>query len=326
MKRVLITGATTTIGEAIVQRFVTDPDVEHVLAVGVEPEAVAWPGSQEKLTYRRFDLTRSRGIRTLLYGPAQDMRIDAIVHTVLHRRARDSGERIHALNVESTREMLLLAEDHPTITRFVFRSFGDVYKIRANQPSVIAEDHPLNLAGDTPQWIRDRVEADLTVCTRMGMSQLTIAVLRCAECPVPASGSQLFDYLTSRVCFRPFGFDPVINLLSMPDLTRALQLALHSDAQGVFNVPGKDTLPLSRVIELAGRREIPAPGAVLSPLYRLRTLALEGVDFRYDLNEWRFHIGNVLDGRRAKRVLGYRPESFIDWDRIRRAVEVGPGV
>lgn len=324
MKRVLITGATTPLGEAIVQRLLADPEVERVLAVGVEPESMAWPGEHAKLTYRRFDLTRSRGIRTMLFGPVLDLGIDAVVHTVLHRRARDTGERIHALNVESTREILLLAEEHPSLARFIFRSFGDVYKIRANQPSVIAEDHPLNLSPATPQWIRDRVEADLIVCTRMGMSKLSIAVLRCAECPAPASGSQLFDYLSSRVCFRPVGFDPVLNLLSMSDLTKAVQLALHSEAQGVFNVPGKDTLPLSRVIELAGRQEIPAPGAVLSPLYRLRSLVLEGVDFRYDLNEWRFHIGNVLDGRRAERVLGYRPESFLDWEKIRRAVETGP--
>jgi len=106
----------------------------------------------------------------------------------------------------------------------------------------------------------------------------------------------------------------MINLLSVEDTGHAVHLALGSRASGVFNVPGADTLPLSRVIGLWGRVDLPVPGPLLSPLYRLRTWTI-GQQFRYDLNARRFHFGALLDGRRAHAVLGYEPTHPLVWPR-----------
>jgi UDP-glucose 4-epimerase len=148
----------------------------------------------------------------------------------------------------------------------------------------------------------------------MGMSSFEIVVLRCAEIPAPQSGSQLWDYLQTRVCLRPLGFDPMINLLSLEDAARAVRLALAGHAQGIFNIPGADTLPLSRIIALAGRRDVPVPGPLIAPLYELRTRVV-GLQFRYDLNARRFHFGGVVDGSRAQSVLDYRPSHPLVWPR-----------
>jgi hypothetical protein len=80
----------------------------------------------------------------------------------------------------------------------------------------------------------------------------------------------------------------------------------------VFNIPGADTLPLSRMIARAGRRDVPLPGPLLAPLYQLRT-QLVGFTFRYDLNMRRFHFGGILDGERARGVLGYVPSHPLDF-------------
>jgi UDP-glucose 4-epimerase len=133
----------------------------------------------------------------------------------------------------------------------------------------------------------------------------------------PDSGSQLFYYLSSRICLHPLGFDPMLCLLSMDDAVRATVAALTKRAQGIFNIPGKDVLPLSEVIALSGRRSVPVPEALLGPLYALRARAIH-TDFRYDLNRLRFHQSGVLDGTRAKEVLGYEPRAGIDWERIGR--------
>jgi UDP-glucose 4-epimerase len=143
-------------------------------------------------------------------------------------------------------------------------------------------------------------------CARIGTDGLAIAVLRCAEILAAGTGSQLWDYLGSRICLRPLGFDPMINVLSVDDALDAILCALASDARGVFNIPGFDTLPLSSLIALAGRHDVPVPGPLLAPLYRLRTRTV-GFEFRYDLNARRFHTGGILDGSRALTALGYRP-------------------
>jgi UDP-glucose 4-epimerase len=298
---VLVTGASTPLGRALVAALLADPRVDVVLAVGRGMAA------HPKLTQEDVDLTRSRHLRRLLFGPAKELAIDAVAHVAISPTARH-------VDVDATRELLYLAERHPTLRRFVHRSFSEIYRIRPEGGGIIGEGHPLDLS--LPRGVRNGAEADLTVCTRMGMApSLSIAVLRLAELFAPGCGSQLYDYLSSKVCFRPLGFDPMIQLISLEDAVRALVLALFSDAQGVFNIPGADVLPLSQVIALAGRRGVAVPGPLLGPLYGARSL-VRGTEFRYESNRFRFHYSGVLDGRRAERVLGYTPSHRIRWNEL----------
>lgn len=307
--RVLVTGATTPLGALLVDRLLAQPDVDHILAIGRECEA---PHRDDKrLAYRCVDLTHQRAVHDLVWGEARSLGITAVVHGMQHRNAHDTGHAIHAQNVDSTRELLLACLEHPTIDRFVYRSFAEVYALRHTTSDLLDEECPLDFDPTSPQWVRDRVEADLTVCAHLA-SRLHIAVLRCAEVLAPASGSQLWDYLQSRICLRPLGYDPMINVLSPDDATAAVLAALRSHAIGVFNVPGLDTLPLSRAIAESMRTDIPVPGPLMAPLYGLRR-RLAGFEFRYDMNVRRFHFGGVVDGTRARRVLGYRPRTAVSW-------------
>lgn len=303
---VLVTGATTPLGIMIVEGLLADARVGQVLAVGLEPDAVPASCSRSRFQYQAVDLTRSRAVHDLLFGTARELGIDTVIHGAQHRSSRVTGSAAHAINVETTRQLVLECERHPTIRRFVHRSVGDVYAIRTSEPNLLDEDVPLELDPRVPQWIRDRVEADLTVCSQFGRSSLSIAVLRCAEVLAGETGSQLWDYLQSSVCFRPLGFDPMINVMSAEDYAHAILLAAESSAVGVFNIAGADTLPLSAIVRLAGRRCIPLPGPLLAPAYGLRSLTI-GREFRYDLNARRFHFGGILDGTRAARELGYLP-------------------
>jgi UDP-glucose 4-epimerase len=310
--RPLVTGATTPLGGSIVRMLLADPDVDHLIATGVErePPAGILPASS-RLIYQPVDLTRARAAHDLLFGTAQDLGVDTIIHLATHRSPH--GTRMsHRLDVDAARELLLLAERLPAVRHLVFRSGAEVYAVRHSAPDLLDEDQPLELDPRAPASVRDHVEADLTACARMGTGRVAITVLRLAEVLVPSQGSQLWDYLESRVCLRPLGFDPMVNVLSLDDATAAVRLALRARDGGVFNIPGADTLPLSRIAARWGRIDLPVPGPLLAPLYRLRTRVV-GLDFRYDLNARRFHFGGMLDGRRARERLGYRPSQPIDW-------------
>ena len=106
----------------------------------------------------------------------------------------------------------------------------------------------------------------------------------------------------------------MLNLLSIDDAVAAILAVLRSRHGGVFNIPGADTLPLSRAIAESIRVDVPVPGPLMAPLYGLRR-KLAGFDFRYDLNVGRFHFGGLLDGSRASRVLDYTPSHPVKWPR-----------
>jgi len=318
MIAVLVTGVGTPIGTRLIARFLNDARVGHVVAAGNLPasEALDLPEGP-RLSYVQVDLTRTRRVHELLFGVARDRGVEIVVHLAQHRRVHVRGSRARKLNVESLRSLLDLSDRHPTIRRVIVKSYAEIYRVGLDLPVLVTEDHPLDLSPQAPQWVRDRVEADLTACARMGLSDAEIVVLRCAEALAPETGSQLYDLLAAPLAFRPIGYDPMVNVATVEDVAIALERATHGSGEGVYNIPGFDTLPLSRAMSRWGTRQVPAPSAVISPLYNLRH-RLVGTDFSYGMNRRRMHYGLVLDGTRARERLGYVPRHPVAWPGWRR--------
>ena len=274
--RVMVTGATTPLGAAIVDRLLATPDIDLVLAVG--REARGKTAAHDKLVYRSADVTHARPLHDLVWGYARGLGITAVVHTI-------EG------HVDATRELVRACSDHPTIRRFVYRSSAEVYAWHGGA-TLVDENAPLELGPHVPRRVRDRIEADLGVCAHLG-GRLDIAVLRCAEILAPDTDGQLWSYLSSHVCVHPFGFDPMINVLSLEDAAAAFVAAVSSSASGVFNIAGLETLPLSRAIAESMRINIGVPARVSC------------------------QFCGVLDGRRAREELGYVPRTPVHWPRPR---------
>jgi nucleoside-diphosphate-sugar epimerase len=317
----MVTGAAAPLGRALVRSLLVDARIAHVLAVDEQPPEVALPFQHEgRLTYVRSDLRHARQVRELLFGPARDLGVSVIVHLSEHLGAYGAGRHVYAQNVEALRSILELADEHPTVRRLVVKSHAVVYKVALDLPVQVSEDHPLNLSPAAPQYVRDRVEADLTACARMGLVACEIVVLRCAEALAPGIGSQLHDFLEAPVAFRTMGFDPMVNVASVDDLVAALGLATHGSGEGVFNVPGFDTLPLTEAAAKWGTPLFQLPGPLIRPIYALRH-RVYGSEFEYGIHRSQMHFGLVLDGRRAHDVLGYRPRHPVAW----RAERLGEG-
>ena len=313
MIAVLVTGATSAIGERLVRSLLADTRVAHVVAVGQEPSEAALPFShRNRLSYVQCDLRRARRVRELIFGPAQKHNVEVVVHLDEYQGAYGTGRAVYAQNVEALRSILELSDRHPTIRRLVLRSHAVVYRVSLDLPVLVTENHPLNLSENSPQYVRDRVEADLTACARMGLIDCEIVVLRCAEALAPGTGSQLYDFVQGPVALRSFGFDPMVNVATPSDIVQALELATHGSGEGVFNIPGFDTLPLSRCIRKWGTPNFMAPSGIIRPLYRLRHWAT-GSQFSYGINRQQMHLGLVLAGERARRELCYIPRNPVDW-------------
>ncbi|HET9622440.1 MAG TPA: NAD-dependent epimerase/dehydratase family protein [Kofleriaceae bacterium] len=306
--RALVTGAATPLGRAVIDALVRDPDVERVVASAGAND----PPPPPPVIFEPAALGHARDVHDLVWRATSRHHVDTVIH--LGAPCDPSTDRrASAADVLATRRLVHHCAEHPTIRRFVYRSFAEVYALEHAASDLLDEDAALDFDPAAPAWLRDRVEADLAVLGHAG-DGLSIAVLRLAEVLAADSGSQLWDYLSSRVCVRPLGFDPMLNVLSLDDAAAALVLAARSSATGVLNIPGADTLPLSRAITEAGRVQLALPGPVLGPLYGARRWAT-GFRFRYDLNLRRFHFGGLLDGGRARQRLGYVPRQPVRWPR-----------
>lgn len=303
---VLVTGAASPLSQALVRALTACPEIHGVVTV-YPPGEVCPTQERPGIVHVNADLTRHRDVQNLLQGVAMAARVDTIVHGCQHPFSREHGADSARLHVESTRHLLSVAEEQPQIKRFVLRSFHDVYRLQRDSPILIDESQPLELSPHAPEASREHAESDLIACAKMAVSRLQIVVLRCAELLAAGVAGQLYDYLSSRVCLRPLGYDPMINVLSLPDAARALHLAVMSDAIGIFNVPGKDSLPLSELIDHAARLGVALPGLMLRPLYDLRTMVTK-LQFDYELDRLRFHRSCILEGSKAREQLHYSPQ------------------
>jgi len=310
-KNVLITGASSPIGQILVHRLLSDSRIGKIIAVLDPNKSVAFP-EHPRLTVVTVNMKKQRRIHNLWFGLAKEQRINIVIHTSQTESAVREGASVHAHNVEALRAVIEFSERHPSIQKLIVRSCSGIYQVQRDLPALISEEHPLNMNAGAPQWVRDRVEADFTACARMGLSAVSIMVLRMTEVLAPDCGSQMYDYLQSSVCLRPIGFDPMLNFLTVEDAATAFHKAIHADAQGVFNIPGADSLPLTEIIQRWGKKSIPLTESGIHLAYKIRR-RVKGTQFRYGMNRRRFHYSGILDGRRAQKVLRFFPSHPISW-------------
>ena len=101
---VLVTGATTPIGERLCRSLLADSNVQHVLAVGHHPPERAMPFAHgDRLVYQQVDLSKSRAVHELLFGVARDLGVQVVMHLAMHRSLSARGSKVHAHNVDSLR-------------------------------------------------------------------------------------------------------------------------------------------------------------------------------------------------------------------------------
>jgi UDP-glucose 4-epimerase len=143
-----------------------------------------------------------------------------------------------------------------------------------------------------------------------------VTVLRMAPILGPTVKNYLTRYLGRRLVPTLMGFDPLMQFLHEVDALAAFKLATMRDVPGVFNIVGDGVLPLSKVIELAGRTAWPVLAPVARPVASLLWAAqlLEAPSSWIDYLRWIC----VADGERARNVLKFRPafttrEAVLDY-------------
>jgi len=112
--------------------------------------------------------------------------------------------------------------------------------------------------------LSDLVAADLYAGSALWRyPEIDTCVLRlCYTLGRGASGT-LASFLSARRVPTVLGYDPLYQFMHDEDAARAICTALDKRLRGVFNVAGPQPMPLSWLIQKAGRRQVPLPEPLL---------------------------------------------------------------
>lgn len=312
-RNVLITGVSSAAGHHLAMRLASDPGIGFILGTAPGPLPRSLAGlDPERFLYLPTDILHPRQVRDLVHGAAfKDHGIDTVVHLGFVSHPERRGRTIHRLNVEGTKELLDLCLDSGSVTKFVFKSSGIVYKLDSTTPLYLDENADMNHDSEADQWVQDRVSAEMICRSRMDSAGMDVVILRFASIVGSNLGGQLNAYFDNRVVFRAMGYDPLLNLVHTQDVIEATRLAIVRDTgSGIFNIGGADTATISSFAELNDRRCIAVPGPLLGAVnWVLRRLHV--TDYDYSVDRDRMRYSGLLDTTRASKILGYQPSRTI---------------
>jgi hypothetical protein len=317
MKAVVVTHADLPLGRRIVKLLWHEPAIGRIVALGEGPAPRAFDafrvGEQPRLVYERLDhgrrssvseWFRSRRLREI--GP------EAVVYVPRHGVAPEGPPVVARVpaRVAEARLVLHHALEHRSVRALVALGSAFVYELAPGNANLLREDSPLRLDPEAAPALRAWVDNDMAFQAEVGNPRLRVVLLRVPA--VVASGGYVYLHPLLEGAAgprpRPAGFDPLCPVVADKDVARAVAAALASEASGVFQIAGRERLPLSVLGRWTGRPTLPVPGPLLRAALRgaarlgLADTALDAPLARY---------GMSLDLRRAEAVLRYQPRYRI---------------
>jgi UDP-glucose 4-epimerase len=239
--------------------------------------------------------------------------ISAIVHMGIMHDPRMSAEDHHSFNVLGTTRVLECAAKFG-VKKLVVLSSANVYGPSPDNSHFLSEESPLMAASRFPS-VRDLIEVDMLAHGFFWRHpSVETVVLRPVHIVGPTIKNAPSNYLRLKRPMALAGFDPMVQLIHMEDVARALVAALTPGFKGVFNVVGPGEVPLSACFTELGARPLPVPHPLARPIlsrlfkYRLASFPPEELD----------HIQFLcmVDGQRWKAETRWAPQ-FSMRDTIR---------
>ena len=230
--------------------------------------------------------------------------IRAVIHMGIMHDPRMSEEEHHSFNVVGTTRLLEYCAKYG-VKKVVVLSSANVYGPSPDNSNFLTEDAPL-MAASRFSGVRDLIEVDMLAHGFFWKHpDIETVILRPVHIVGPTIKNAPSNYLRLRRPWVMAGFDPMVQLIHVEDVARAMVEALRPEPKGVYNVVGPGEVPLSAVMRELGHSPIPVPHPVARPL--LRTL------FKYRLANFpppeldHIQFLCAVDGSRWRTDVAWKP-------------------
>lgn len=312
-RNILITGVSSTVGRHLAMHLMNDTRVGRIIGTSSVPAPRFFQTfDSDRFSYVQADILRTRQLKNL-FGSSEyhEADINTVAHLSFISHPNRRGHRVHRFNVEGTKTLLDACIERG-VDKFVFKSSDVVYKLDHTNPVYLSEDADLNHDPDADQWIKDRVAAEMICRAKMDSVNTDIIILRFGNIIGRNVNAQLNSYFDGRVIFKALGYNPMVNLLHMGDVIRAIRAAIFTSANGIFNIAGIDTAPISTFADLNHRACVSLPKQMLPVVnWAMRKAGL--TDYYYTVDRERMRYPCLLDTERAKNILGFEPTGTVEF-------------
>ncbi len=290
--RVAVTGISGNLGRVVAKLLHREA---HVIGIDRRP----FVGRPKDVEHVQVDLRKKKTDEVF-----RRQKIDAVIHMGIMHDPRMSQEDHHSFNVLGTMRILECAAKYG-VKKVVMLSSANVYGPSPENSNFLAEEAPLMAASRFPS-VRDLIEVDMLAHGFFWRHpEIETVVLRPVHIVGPTIKNATSNYLRLRRPWTMAGFDPMVQLIHMEDVGRALVEAIRPGRKGVYNVTGPGEVPLSSVFRELGRKTLAVPHVVARPLlgtlfkYRLASYPPEELD----------HIQFLcmVDGSRWSQETGWKP-------------------
>ncbi len=313
---IVLTGANSFVGSNLLKILEADRSVPHVVAVDVVKPSFPL----KKTRFYKLDITQPTADADLAQI-LQNERCETLLHLALLTNPSRNSSYAHELEAIGTMYVVSACEE-ARVRKLILGSSTMVYGANARNPNYLTEEMPLN--GAKARFIRDKVEAEKEFAAFAKRNpQAVTTILR----PAMMLGPTVRNFWT-RYFGRPavptiLGYDPLMQCVHETDVIDAYLKVIREDHPGAWNVVGRGVMPVSTILGISGKVQVPIPGPLLRAAYKGAWLAGVGEMPPNLLDYLRFLW--VADGEKAEKKMGFVPkfstretlQSFMGMQRLR---------
>ncbi|MBM7118311.1 SDR family oxidoreductase [Archangium primigenium] len=302
---VVVTGISGNLGRTLAKLL-----HKHERIIGIDRRP--FPGRPKDVEMHQMDLRKKKAEDVFRKND-----IRAVIHMGIMHDPRMSEEEHHSFNVVGTTRLLEYCAKYG-VRKVVVLSSANVYGPSPDNSNFLTEDAPL-MAASRFSGVRDLIEVDMLAHSFFWKHpHIQTVILRPVHIVGPTIKNAPSNYLRLRYPWVMAGFDPMLQLIHVEDVARAMvEAALRPEPKGVYNVVGPGEVPLSSIHGELGRSPIPVPHPVARPLL--------GMLFKYRLANFPppelDHIQFLcnVDGSRWRQDVAWQPRHGMR-DTIRSVV------
>ncbi len=296
---VAVTGPRTFLGKNLLGLCEEDERIRRLIVIDHETPVSAGPKTRSYVVDRTQPDAAAR-IAEIFAAEG----VDSVVHLGFLDSPTRQTAWAHELESVGTLHLLNACREQG-VKKLVLASMVALYGPHSDNPNFLSESQPLRGLRGTP-FLADKIDVERQF-EAYGRDErdACVTVLRFAPLLGPTVESYVTRWLSRRMVPTLMGFDPLLQCVHEVDALHALRVAVQGDVSGVFNIVAQGVLPVSTVINLAGRTSLPVPHFMA---HRLTTLLwFAGLaDVPASMLRYLRHLC-VADGASAQNELGFSP-------------------